>query len=244
MLSQGKTFPVRQTLTPQTILVGAEHAPVLVVEDATADPQALIDCAVHDAAFVAPKGGRNFYPGLLAPAPLAYVEALARALDPHIRQAFALQDVGLANASCNFSLATLPPDRLNLAQRLPHVDTVDPLQFAVLHYLCDAAFGGTAFYRHRATGFESLSQDRLEIYQSALDQEISVAPPAAAYVGADSPLFERTAGFEAVFNRVIVYRSRALHSGQIPPNAPLSSDPRYGRLTANIFLNYRPRRPT
>jgi len=244
MLSHGKTFPVRPNLTPQTILVGAERAPVLVIEDAAVDPQALIDCAAQEAAFVAPKGGSNFYPGLLAPAPLAYVEALARVLDPHIRQAYALEDLGLANASCNFSLATLPPERLNLAQRLPHVDTVDPLQFAVLHYLCDGVFGGTAFYRHRATGFERLSQDRLETYQSALDQEISVTPPAAAYVGSDSPLFEQTAELEAVFNRVIVYRSQVLHSGQIPPNTPLSPDPRRGRLTANIFLNYRPRRPT
>lgn len=242
MLSQGNAFSVRQDLTPRTVLVGVEREPVLVVEDAAADPQGLIDCAVRDAGFATPKGGRNFYPGLLAPAPLPYVEALARALDPHVRRAFALEGVGLANASCNFSLATLPPDRLNLAQRLPHVDTVDPLQFAVLHYLCDEAFGGTGFYRHRATGFESLGEDRLETYQRTLDDEVAATPPAAAYVGDDSPLFEQTARFEAVFNRVIVYRSRVLHSGQIPPTASLSPDPRRGRLTANIFLNYRPRR--
>lgn len=42
----------------------------------------------------------------------------------------------------------------------------------------------------------------------------------------------------ADFNSLVVYRSRALHSGRILAPADLSPDPRRGRLTANIFVTF------
>ncbi|AQR63357.1 hypothetical protein BZG35_05170 [Brevundimonas sp. LM2] len=219
--------------------IGTEREPLLILDDVVASPEGLIRVAAEDAAFDAPVAGENFYPGRLAPAPLDYVGGLARALDPLIREGFGLARVNLGRASCNFSIVTLDPDRLSLAQRLPHVDTVDPLQFAILHYLCDPRLGGTAFYRHRATGYETLQPDRLVRYQATLDAELAAAAPALTYMGADTPQFARTRLVEPAFNRVIVYRSRTLHSGHIPDPTALSPDPRVGRLTANIFLTYR-----
>lgn len=43
---------------------------------------------------------------------------------------------------------------------------------------------------------------------------------------------------DAAFDRLLVYRSRQLHSGLVAGSG--SADPRDGRLTANIFLTYRP----
>ncbi len=219
--------------------LGDEGEPLLILDDVVADPAGLVDIASEDASFGEAATGENFYPGRLAPAPLAYVNGLGRALDPLIRQGFGLNDVALGRATCNFSLATLAPEALNLAQRNPHVDTVDPLQFAILHYLCDPRLGGTAFYRHRATGFEFLTPERLQAYQSVLDAELRRDPPPPAYIDGDTRQFTRTRLVEAAFNRVIVYRSRTLHSGHIPDPTALSADPRRGRLTANIFLTYR-----
>lgn len=220
--------------------MGEEGEPLLILDETVEAPRALIDIAAEDAAFEAAKAGENFYPGRLAPAPLDYVGGLVRALDPLIRDGFELSDVTLGRATCNFALATLQPERLTLAQRIPHVDTVDPLQFAILHYLCDPLLGGTAFYRHRATGFETLTPERLDVYQTTLDAELATSPLPAAYIEGDTAQFVRTRLVEAAFNRVIVYRSRALHSGHIPNPAALSGDPRKGRLTANIFVTYRP----
>lgn len=219
--------------------LGEEREPVLIIDNAVSAPRELVDIAANDTRFSDADGADNFYPGRLAPTPLAYVGDLARALDPLIREGFSLRGVAPGRASCNFSLATLPPERLALAQRIPHVDTVDPHQFAILHYLCDPKLGGTGFYRHRATGFEVLTPDRLEAYLSTLDGELTQTPPAAAYIGGDTAQFVRTRLVDAVFNRVIVYRSRVLHSGHIPLPEALSADPRRGRLTANIFLTYR-----
>lgn len=223
--------------------IGVEAEPVLILDEAVDDAGRLVDIAATDAVFSpAGSGGANFYPGLLAPAPLDYVGALTRALDPLIRDHHGLQDVAPWKASCTFSLATLAPEELRLSQSLPHVDTADPLQFAVLHYLCGSRFGGTDFYRHRATGYESLTAERLEIYQSTLDRELASDLPSPGYIDGDTARFERTGSMNCAFNRVIVYRSCMLHSGRIPQPEILSADPREGRLTANIFLTYRPRR--
>lgn len=233
------TLSARPDLAPDVLHVGEEREPVIVVDDAAVDPAALVDCAARDTTFGAASLAKNFYPGLLAPAPLAYVQSLVRTLDPHIRSAFDLHDVALGGAVCNFSLVTLPPAQLNLAQRLPHIDSTDPLQFAILHYLCRPGFGGTAFYRHRATGYETLSPERVEQYQNALNGELADRYPDPAYIIGDTPFHAQTAQVDTVFNRALVYRSRLLHSGQIAADAPLSADPRQGRLTANIFLTYR-----
>ena len=219
--------------------IGEEREPVLVLEDVLANPQALIDYAAQEVAFAPVWGPQGGYPGVRAPAPLNYVEALVRSLSPVIEKAFGLERVRLANAECNFSLVTLPPDRLAPLQRIPHADTADPLQFALLHYLCDARFGGTAFYRHRATGFETLTPERITAYERARSREL-VDGSDPAYITSDSRHYLQTAAFEARPNRVIVYRSRTLHSGQINDPDGLSDDPRSGRLTANIFINYRP----
>ncbi|HYG46998.1 MAG TPA: DUF6445 family protein [Allosphingosinicella sp.] len=230
------------TLAPSRALslerIGGEREPVLLVEGAMSRPADLVDYAASEVAFEPVWGPSGGYPGVRAPAPLDYVEALVRALDPSLRRAFGLERVKLARAECSFSLVTLPPERLAPLQRIPHVDTTDPLQFALLHYLCDARHGGTAFYRHRATGFETLTPERQAAYEAVRSSELREAP--SAYIDGDSAHYERTAAFDAAFDRILVYRSRTFHSGRIATGQTLSADPRRGRLTANIFINYRP----
>lgn len=232
-------FSLRSRLNVRADHVGNEREPVLVVEGAMADASGLVDYAAREVRFGPVWGPSGGYPGLRAPAPLDYVASLVRALSPTVERAFGLERVKLARAECSFSLVTLPPGRLAPLQRIPHVDTTDGLQFAILHYLCDPGFGGTAFYRHRATGFETLTPERGPTYESVRARELDEDERPPAYIVGDTLHYERTAAFEAVFDRVLVYRSRAFHSGLIAPDAPLSEDPRRGRLTANIFVNYR-----
>lgn len=231
----------RFALAPRLIvaktLLGYEAEPLLVIDNAMADPRRLVDEAVNGA-FAPAFGPAGGYPGLRAPAPLDYVETVARALFPQIVDAFDLPPVKLARAECNFSVVTQPPEALIPSQREPHVDTADPLQFAILHYLCDPEHGGTGFYRHRATGFETLTPDRIAPYRAARTSE---PPPPAGYPARESNAFEQIGGIDAAFDRIAIYRSRLLHSGLIPDPTRLSNDPRTGRLTANIFLTLRPR---
>lgn len=218
--------------------IGNELEPLLTVEGPIRNPETLIDYAAREVRFEPVGGPTGGYPGVRAPAPLNYVETMVRALDGPIRRAFGLTTVKLARAECGFSLVTLRPDQLKPFQRIPHVDTVDPLQFALLHYLGSEEMGGTAFYRHRATGFESLTAERQLAYNAARDRELSEAAPAPCYITGNTAHYEQIQAIEACFNRLIVYRSRTFHSGQIPAGQTLSADPREGRLTANIFVNY------
>jgi len=220
----------------EVLRVGREDQPVAVIDGLLNDPAALVDHACGQARFAPLREAGNFYPGLRAPAPRTYVQALITALRPILGEVFGAPAGTRARVTCALSLATLAPEALNLAQRLPHIDTHEPRQLAILQYLCDPAHGGTAFYRHRSTGFETVGPDRAEAYLATLRGELDRdGPPAAAYVNGSTELFEQTACVEPAFGRVVVYRSHLLHSGMIHPRSGLSPDPRRGRLTANAF---------
>jgi hypothetical protein len=231
-------------LNPQLRLrridIGTDGEQALIVDAVLNRPDALIDYARWDVAFTPAGRADGGYPGVRAPAPSTYVEAVVRGLGPHIADSFSLGAVRPSGAECALSLTTLPPAQLTIGQRAPHVDTSHGLQFALLHYLCDARFGGTSFYRHRATGFEAITPEREARYDAVRAEELACGPPPWGYVGDGDPCFERIGGVDAVFDRLVIYRSRLLHSIDVDPAVPLPPDPQRGRLTANIFLTFRP----
>ncbi len=214
--------------------IGAEAEPLVVIDDFAADPQALVDRAAADS--FSPRGVH--YPGIRAPVQPAYLAERLDVLEPVLRDVFGLGR-GAELAESAFSLVTTPPDDLTPIQRLPHFDTTDGKRLALLHYLCGPEQGGTAFYRHRSTGFETISAERRVAYQYALEDDVETHGLPEGYMNASGPIFEQTANVEARFNRMVIYRSRTLHSGQIPDDFTFSTDPRQGRLTVNIFLQGR-----
>lgn len=64
---------------------------------------------------------------------------------------------GVSVQECFLSLTTTLPEQLVPLQRFPHVDGGDDGKIAILHYLCGVKQGGTAFYRHKSTGFETIA---------------------------------------------------------------------------------------
>lgn len=218
--------------------LGPEDEPLAVIDGVLREPQALVEAAA-EARFapLAPAG--NYYPGHRAAAPGAYLSSLLEAVRPVLHDVFSVPPDAKAGASCHFSLVTLSPDALNLGQRLPHIDSDDPNRLAILHYLCGPEHGGTAFYRHRASGLAAVTPDRSKTFFAALRGELDRdSQPAAAYLDGDTPLFEEIGRVPAAMDRVIIYRGCLLHSGVVDP-ARLSLDPRAGRLTVNTFLNVR-----
>jgi hypothetical protein len=99
--------------------------------------------------------------------------------------------------------------------------------------------GGTAFYRHRATGFEYIDGARQDEYWNCLNNEVTGGnKPAAAYINGDTPLFEKIASQDGKFNRMLVYRQNSLHSGAIAKNFQPDNNPVSGRLSINSFMNF------
>jgi hypothetical protein len=215
--------------------VGSEREPVVVVENFSPHPERLI--ADAEALDFAPMG--EFYPGIRARVVPSYFEGLAPVLAPVMREVFGQSDrVGFTRAL--YSIVTTPPGRLTLAQRVPHIDGLEEGMIAILHYLSDEPFGGTAFYRHRSTGFETVDAARHPRYIAALRADFAChGEPPPAYIAGDTPIFEQVARYDAVFNRGLIYRSSLLHCADLPNDTVFPADVRTGRLTVASFLSGR-----
>lgn len=216
--------------------VGQEREPVIVIDDATGLLEPLRAVAAG-AGFAPAATVDSHYPGLLAPAPVAYLDGLVRFALPLIAAHFGTGPVVPARARGNFSLVTTPPDALSPDQRVPHVDAADRMQFAGVHYLSDHT-AGTGFSRHSATGYETIDADRLADYRRHLDAELAAAGP-GGYVTGDQDHFAAIGAIEARPDRLILYRAALLHSGLIAALPPHADDPLRGRLTGNLFLQCR-----
>jgi hypothetical protein len=218
--------------------IGAEREPVVVVDNFLENPQVLVDSAADHSAFSGVLDA--FYPGARAPVPPIYCFALRAFLGGAIAEAFGLRDSIVTGELSHFSLVTTPPDTLSIVQRMPHFDSTNLKQLALLHYLCGPEHGGTSFYRHRRTRFEFIDEARKDRYADAVAEDFAqLGPPPARYICGDDAMFERTLSFAAAFNRVIIYRSINLHSADIGPAFAFDANPRGGRLTANTFFYYR-----
>lgn len=219
--------------------VGRSREPVVVVEEALIDPEAAIERAAR-LTFEAADEGRGGYPGIRAKVPRARGELIADGAMPLIERVFGLARSSLSRLDSSFSIVTAAPEALHPMQRIPHIDTRDPRRIAILLYLGREAIGGTAFFRQDSTGLEQVGPESFEPYEAARRADLARLPPGGGYPGADMPGYSETAHFEARFNRMLVYRSCSIHSGTIPSDTPLSADPRVGRLTVNIFLDFAP----
>ncbi len=212
--------------------VGNEAEPVVVMDQFAPDPQRLIELAAEQTFGAA----GPYYPGVRAGAPSDHLLPCAEILEQVFREVFDVTS-GVRLTEANFSLVTTAPQSLTPIQSLPHFDGLAPNRFALLHYLCDKEHGGTAFFRHRRTGFETLSQQRFASYEEALQADLKqLGPPPPAYFGGSNAQFEQIGAVSAELNRAILYRGVILHSGQILDPQRLSDDPRNGRLTVNTFF--------
>lgn len=218
--------------------VGHEQKSLIIIDEFVNKPDLLVGYAAcaENGQFDQQKS--DYYPGMRKPAPQAYL-ALFKTLLPLLKSTYGLNHVKQVDVIMSaFSLASTPINQLRPIQMLPHFDSPAENQFAVVHYLCEPEHGGTSFYRHRGSGYESISIDRLnayrnEIKQQAIAEKLHLNPQ---YINGDTPLFERTYLLEAKMNRTVIYPSNLLHSGNIRSDIELSNDPEQGRLTISSFI--------
>lgn len=176
------------------------------------------------------------YPGMRAALDSDVAEHWLDALSPLLSRAFNAPEGRWSMIAWHSIVSRRPQDLLPI-QRLPHVDGTDSNQVAMMLYLHHTGHGGTAFFRHKSTGLEMLTEDSFPRYRATLEREVRERGlPPAAYVTDGAPLFERTYASEGQYNQAIFYRGNILHSGVIDNDTPLSRDPREGRYTINAFL--------
>jgi hypothetical protein len=235
------TFRPHSQIAARVDHVGLERSPVIVIDNFAADPEAIVEHAASLAPFAPAR--QTFYPGVRAPVPMPLVQAIQAYLDGAIRAAFDLGDQTVKSGGWEYSLVTTAPANLTPRQRLPHIDSTNAGNLALLLYLSPTDQGGTGFYRHRQTGYETITEARYDAYETALQGQLAQLSPAAGYINGDTAQFESIANYAPVFNRMLIYRSKSLHSASIGPAFAFDPDPRTGRLTLNLFLHYRPTTP-
>ncbi len=213
-------------------LVGNEQLPVIIIDNVLRNPDAVVDHAAEQTyAALAPH-----YPGLRAKAPHEYLAEIMPGVLILLRDVFGYQH-GADVKECYYSLLTTPPDQLKPIQRLPHFDGVGDEKVAILHYLSPHESGGTYFYRHRSSGFESVPNTRFQNYRRLISREADkFGVPKASYPDGDTDMFERFFKIDATFNRMVLYRGISIHAVGVPEGFDFSDDPRDGRLTVNTFV--------
>jgi hypothetical protein len=212
--------------------MGREGEPLVVIDGFSGDVEGLL--AAGRAAQYQHAGAS--YPGIRSWADPSYLDRRRPLMFQIMQQIFGFGR-GVRMDASTFSLVTLAEADLAPRQCLPHYDHAGGEVVAVMHYLLGPESGGTAFYRHRRTGFETVTPPRERVYNAALtedEREYGMPPP--RYFHGDSDWFEMIDEVEARPDRLVLYRGRQLHSGVIPDPAMLSSDPGLGRLTINMFL--------
>jgi hypothetical protein len=221
----------------QALTIGVERAPLLVIDNLVGDPDELVEVAAEQKF----SEQSRYYPGIRANAPPGYQELIAGRLAPVLATHFRLP-AGTAHFSlCQYSLVTTPAERLQVPQRIPHVDSLPGSGLASIHYLFKRDLGGTAFYRHRKTGFEYIDEARNETYLASLRAE-NLRPDTGpvGYINGDTELYEQVARQEGCFNRMLIYRRNSLHSGCIAREFVPDPNPATGRLSINSFIDFRP----
>ncbi len=213
--------------------IGAEAQPLVILDDFAADPGGLRNFAA--AADFAP--ALNHFPGVRAELPDDYLAKQLPIITAAVAEAFGRTGPVLV-VDASFSIVSTPAAMLSIPQRLPHIDAFTADRIALVHYLSPAGGDGTAFFRHRSTGFETVDETRRDLFFRHLDIEMrhSGVPP-SEYVLGDTPLFECVRSEPARYNRALLYPSWNLHSGAIAADNPLSADPGEGRLTVTAFLS-------
>ncbi|MDO8343494.1 MAG: DUF6445 family protein [Cellvibrio sp.] len=228
---------LRPTLHPELSYkfynVGSEQTPLLVIDNFIQDAPSLVEYCAENTKF---SKVDNFYPGLRMVAPTQYIHAINRYLAELLSNIFGLTQDKIAGGKALYSMVVTPPDQLEITQCLPHIDSYLSGDLACVHFLCDKEKGGTSLYRHRKTGYEKITSENIDHYKQSVVEEGALKFDIKSYMNGSNAYFEQIASVDAMFNRMIIYPSNILHSGNIAPDFNFDPNPISGRLTLNSFI--------
>ena len=214
----------------EVLHIGNEREPVVIMDGFTeGNVDKLIDHAMRQTfARTSP-----YFPGPRAKGPMEVLRHRMGDIAYAGRNVFGVESVDIL--AHEYSLVTSRPEELQPLQRLPHFDGLAH-QLALLLYLRPAGQGGTAFFRQRATGFETVTESRMESYEAELQRALDTHGLPTGYTVGSSDIFEEILRVDAVPDRAVLYRGHTLHSGVISDPSRITADPMEARLTLNTFF--------
>lgn len=227
----------------ELVFWGAERLPLVIWNDFHPCPEALIELARHS---TFEKDRSSLYPGQRVKVNSDYLECIANAfqtaaslVSQSAKSSCQIKPLIAREPHCVFSRTSTQPKDLLPIQCIPHFDDIDANRWAAVHYLFKEDFGGTGFFRHKRTGFESISAEKRNKYIRILDDEAhQCGVPEKRYIQGSTALFELVLSVPAKYNRLILYPCNVLHSGLIQFENIANS--LSTRLTLNTLMAFEP----
>lgn len=217
--------------------IGEEKTPIIIIDDYLNDPQILVTLAKQQTNFKT--DDHTQYPGLRTPLPKHCVVDYLKPLMQGFYKVFNIKNSLAPHPKDNtFSLITTPAEQLCAIQTLPHFDTNSPNLIAIIHYLGEGDHGGTGFFRHKKTGFETISTARRHAYLNHVEEFLNQHPNKRTYCSAKHSEFECYKQIPYKKNRLIIFPGYLLHSSLVNTQTDISVCPQTGRLTANMFVQF------
>jgi len=219
---------------------GRARHKVLVVDDFYEDPNLVRETALS----LSYGKDRSVYPFVQAK-PDWGSGTLAQFLSKFIREKLIPK-----NIEVRFRVITKKADELEPWQRVPHFDNAD---LAGVIYLNppEQCRGGTAFYRHKASGLEGFPENigpRLASFmrkhgilsREELIEWVMASPglPPRGFITESNEEWEITKLIEMKYNRLIMYDARLFHSGYIRER-DFGERLETRRLTQAFFIRFR-----
>jgi hypothetical protein len=231
---------INTDLTIESAHIGQENNKIVTCDDFLLDPSPLVEYAANAKFAASPMlRQRKGYPGVRAAMPIEVVEPMARAVEALVRAEFDVPEhLQCERPQSSLCLMAVPESQLGPYQTIPHFDTSNQYFFAGLLYLCGEEHGGTGFYKHNSTGYESVLPERSDLYLDACHTELNNKTINKRYFSESDEYYTKLGFVGAKFNRLAVYHGNLIHSGVVPSPNGLSLNPRTGRLTANVFLQF------
>lgn len=237
---QDISFSVNPGASLRVHRVGKAETPVIIIDDFGQDLTDLIAHACESSEYG--PDATSKYPGLRAKLPKSYSRTVMKQLYRLFFSVYAIPaNLGMKAVNAAYSLIATPESGLKPDQCRPHIDSTRPNYLAILHYLNDGPFCDTGLFRHRETGLERITEDRLGEYNRSCEAYADAhGQSEIAYVKGSNDQYELYHRIEYRPNRLAVYPGCLLHSGLVDPAVDVNPDPRTGRLTANIFVDFFP----
>ena len=231
-------FELNPQAKPQVLLVGQEHTPVIIIDDVCLNTKPIQEFAIKHCSFSV--NSNSFYPGIRDLLPKDYVIKLLTSFYRNLYQIYNIPSkLTLTPKDTFFSLLNTPEHELQFLQRLPHFDTSRPFYFAVLHYLNEGPHGNTALFRHKPTQYERITDQRVDAYLASAEDFINKhGEPESKYFDGSGEHFEKIYEVEYKPNRLVIYPGNILHSIMVNVENDIDGNPKTGRLTANIFIEF------
>lgn len=231
------TFELNNDIQVHIERIGVEKTPLIMIDNFAKNPDAIVDYVCQNATFSFDP--QSFYPGIRANLTQLYADFVLERMRDILLDTFEFPaSTVLTQKLAYYSLITFQENELKMLQRIPHIDSLRPTYLAGVHYLNSKPHGGTGFFRHIPTGFETITDERHDFYFStAKEFAMKNGVPLPQYITGSTNHYELIHKVDYKPNRLVFYPGHLLHSGLLLVPNDIDPNPATGRLTGNIFID-------